>query len=380
MRIGMILSTPLPPGEGIGHYVWNLAWQLIGKGHAVQLITRGGAHPPVRAIRSGIIVWHLPFIPLYPFHVHIHNVFIQRLLRALESDLDLLHLHSPLVRLPLTRLPTIVTVHSPTKFGIAALPANTWLGRLARLQAPFSFQLERELFQRADRIVSTSAGVANELSAYGIDPKTVGLLGNGVDTAIFKPDFNARPNEPSYFLTAGRLSPGKGLEDLLQCAAIVTQSKPEVKFFIAGGGPMAGALKDQIQRLGISQSAILLGRIDQSQRMAELYQKATAYIHPSHYEGLPTVILEAMACARPVIATAISGTRDVIAHGINGLLVPPKNPQQMADAILNLLNDPDRGAALGAAAHQTILERYTWDMVSDRYLAEYQTLLAGAHS
>jgi glycosyltransferase involved in cell wall biosynthesis len=112
--------------------------------------------------------------------------------------------------------------------------------------------------------------------------------------------------------------------------------------------------------------------------MAALYQRAAVFVHPAHYEGLPTVLLEAMACGRPVVATAVSGALDVIQPGENGLLVPPRNPSEMAAAILRLLADPAMAERLGRAARHTVEERYSWEKVGSRYLQLYQQLAEAA--
>jgi glycosyltransferase involved in cell wall biosynthesis len=92
---------------------------------------------------------------------------------------------------------------------------------------------------------------------------------------------------------------------------------------------------------------------------------------------LPTVLLEAMACGRPVVTTSVSGALDVVQHGQNGLLVPPRAPEQMAAAIVRLLREPGLSEQLGRAARQTVEERYSWDVVGGSYLAQYETLLPG---
>jgi len=122
----------------------------------------------------------------------------------------------------------------------------------------------------------------------------------------------------------------------------------------------------------------MIGHVTSRNEMAGLYQEAIAYIHPAHYEGLPTVLLEAMACTRPVIATAVSGALDVVKDGVNGLLVPPHQPEALAKAIETLLETPGLGDRLGLAACETIHAHYSWDLVGLKYLAQYQALLGGA--
>lgn len=109
--------------------------------------------------------------------------------------------------------------------------------------------------------------------------------------------------------------------------------------------------------------------------LADLYRGATVYIHPAHYEGLPTVLLEAMACGRPVVATAVGGALDVIEDEHNGLLVPTKAPQAMAAAVARIMRNPDLATQLGSAARRTVEERYSWEVVGHHYLKEYKKLL-----
>lgn len=378
MHICMVTSAPLPPREGMGFYVWHLARFLASSGHQVQIITRGAPKAPYRRSIDGLTVWQATFLPLYPFHVHLHNLFVNQLLRELEPQIDLLHHHSPLVMRPKTNLPYLVTVHTPMKADVASLRPDNPLSILAKLQAPISFRLEMGLFSSAGSITAVANSVALELSNYGLDSRQVSVMANGVDTQTFSPNGPLNTRQQPYCLTVGRLGPRKGLEDLLHCARLLIEPFPDLQFLIAGSGPLAGQLGVAIRKYGLQGRVKLLGHIGQRAQLAQLYRGATAYIHPAHYEGLPTVLLEAMACARPVVATAVCGALDVIEDGHNGLLVPPKAPQALASAMARILRNPGWATQLGQAARQTVEERYSWEIVGHHYLEEYQKLLLGA--
>jgi glycosyltransferase involved in cell wall biosynthesis len=375
MHIAMLVSAALPPREGIGFYVWNLSQHLVELGHSVQIITRGGPRSTTREVIHGITVWRPPFLPLYPFHVHWHSLFVSRLIKRLEPELDLLHLHSPLVRYPGTDLPSIVTCHTPMKADARAVRADTPLGMLTKLQLPVSIALESAIIRRVGRVAAVAASVANELREYGVDPHRVEVLGNGADTSIFRPQDGQPQHKQDYILTVGRLGPRKGLEDLIACAAHVVQERPHLCFYIAGDGPYRNRLERRARALGVDRHVTFLGHIGDRGRLVELYPGAAAYLHPAHYEGLPTVLLEAMACGRPVIATSVSGALDVIRDGRNGLLVSPRAPAGLAKAVLKLLENPALGARLGAAARATVARHFSWCVVTHRYVRAYEALL-----
>ena len=376
MRICMISSTALPPQEGIGFYVWNLSRHLTQQGHQVQLITRGGAGQTAWEVVDGITIWRPRFVPTYPFHVQLHGMFVDRLIREIEPHVDLFHLHSPLVKRPKTKRPVLVTVHTPMKSDIAAVSAKSLLGSLIKLQAPVSYRLEQALFERADKLTAVASSVAQELTEYGLNPQDVSVLGNGVDTDLFLPLKKREQTTQPYALTVARLAPRKGLADLIRCAEIVVKNVPDFHFLIAGSGPMEKQLRAEIAQRGLSKQVKLLGHIGDRAQLIALYRRATLFVHPAHYEGLPTVLLEAMACGCPVVTTAVSGALDVVQNKHNGLLVPPRAPEQMALAIIRLLPDADLCQALGVAARQTIAERYSWHVVSQNYVTQYETLLS----
>lgn len=376
IRIGMITTSPIPPREGVGFYAWNLTRYLTRRGHQVQVIARGDTGPLHRSEVDGITVWRPTFWPVYPWHAHLHNLFVNKLVKHLEPELDLIHLHTPLIRYPHTNLPTLVTVHTPMKAHSGSFPTTTWLGCLVKLQALASYGMEREIFERADRLTAVAHSVVREMQDYDVAPEKVSVLGNGVDTDIFFPDSNGVATDPPYFLTVGRLGLRKGIEDLIQCAELVSKQFPTHKFYIVGAGPLESAIRADIARRKLGEQTILLGHIESRARLAELYRGATLYVHPAHYEGLPTVLLEAMACGRPVIATAVSGALDVVQDGQNGLLVPPKQPLHMAQAIIRVLQKPGWGEQLGWAGLKTIQERFCWNVVGGNYLAEYERLLS----
>lgn len=375
MRLVMITSIPLPPCEGVGFYVWNLSRHLTQLGHQVQIITRGGLGSTSRDVVDGIPIWRTPFLPLYPFHAHLHGLFVDRLLNKLDLRPDLVHLHLPLVARPRTELPFVVTVHTTMWADSRAVSPNTPLGLLVKLQAPFSIRLEKNVLDAATAVATVSRSVAEELPEYGVPGEKVTVLGNGADTSIFCPNGRSPAYEDPYFFTAGRLGPRKGLEDLLEAAAYVVSAYPQVRFRIAGNGPMEGRLRSLVASKSLQDNVTFLGHVANRQQMADLYRGAVAYVHPAHYEGLPTVLIEAMACGSVVVATGVSGALDVVRNGENGILVEPRAPATLAQAMIRVLENPQVANQLGNKARKTIDASYSWQVVSRDYARMYQEAL-----
>lgn len=371
----MLTSASFPPCEGMGFYIWNLSHYLVERGHQIQIITRGGFTSTHQEIHTGITIWRLPYLPLYPFHVHLHTIFVNRFLRKCNLELDLLHLHTPLIKFPHSDLPSLVTVHTPIKADSKSISVKSHLGLLIMLQKPISIHLEQEIYSQADCIASVSHNVALDLGDYGIDHETVHVLGNGVNTCLFQPGIGNQEMSQPYLFTVCRLGPRKGLEDLIVCARLVINCFPNIRFYIAGEGPYERKIKSAIRSSNLSDNVYLLGHIKDRKQLVDFYRGAAAYIHPAHYEGLPTSLLEAMSCGSPVVATSISGALDVIQDGINGLLVSPRAPNELASAIQCLLENSPLAEKLGSEARKTIEERYSWPIISQGYISQYKKLL-----
>ena len=367
MNIAMVQPTPWPPEEGIGNYTYNLGSELLGRGHSISVITRGRLQRK-ETYDDGFRVIRLPCPPVYPFHVDVHGILVNRFLKQWEGRFDLVHAHTPLTPVIQTSLPLVSTIHT----SIVEDNKHTHGWNLTNVMSTLMVSISsRRLIagqsNAADRITTTSGPVRRELAEhYGIDDATV--IGNGVNADRFYLDGDS---DERYVLFVGRLDYPKGLPDLLEAAKPVVE-KHDIEFKIAGKGPFRERLEQQAKRQGIADKVSFIGHVYQEQQLRRLYQNATAFVLPSHYEGLPTVLLEAMACGAPVVATTVGGCPEVIEDGTNGLLVPPKEPPALTEAIDTLLTDADMRDRFGTNARQTILDRYTWETITDVFEREYR--------
>ncbi|MCC7551077.1 MAG: glycosyltransferase family 4 protein [Methanobacterium sp.] len=368
MKIAMIISTPFPPEEGIGFYTYNLSRKLIEKGHEVTVITRGKLGPEF-SFFEGIQIIKVPFIPLYPFHVKIHGFLMNRFFRSIENDFDLVHLHTPLVPVLKTSLPMISTIHGSLLGNAQAIELVDLKSAGNRIMTRYvSFPLIKKLIMRSDRVTTVSKPVSCELKEhYGLDK--VEIIPNGVDEKQFT------PSEPKdeYLLYVGRLTYGKGLKDLLKAVKNVCRMCP-LKLLLVGEGELENHLKRFIKSEGLEDDVQVTGK-KSHQELVEIYQNALLFIFPSHYEGFPTVVLEAMSSGLPVLVSDIPAHAAFIKDFDNGVLVKKGSVEDLSQKIILLYENRDLRKQLGNRARETVMENFTWDKNSREFEELYKQVL-----
>jgi glycosyltransferase involved in cell wall biosynthesis len=251
---------------------------------------------------------------------------------------------------------------------------------------PMQKRAQRWACQFADCVLVNAIAVKEWLIGEGYDASKIIVIPNGVDLSRFErldaqspfPGLGIPEGAP-IVLVVSRLNPLKGLEPFLEAAAIVATEVPAAKFVIVGDtNPNERAywstLTSLTGKLGLTDRVTFAGlRRD----IPQLMSAATISVMPSLNEALSNVLLESMAAGAPVVATRVGGTPEAIDDGKNGLLVPPGDPRAMAGAIAALLTDPGRRRRLGAAARQSINERFSMDRMVAATEQLYQALLDG---
>jgi len=147
------------------------------------------------------------------------------------------------------------------------------------------------------------------------------------------------------------------------------------RFVLVGDGPRETELRALAERLGVSNAVTFLGR---RADVPALLARADVVCHPARMEGLPNAVMEAMAAARPLVATSVGGTPELVQDGIHGLLVPPEDPAALAAGILAVLRDPDRAARLARAAHARIESTFRLDQLVSRIDRLYGEIIGAA--
>ncbi len=207
----------------------------------------------------------------------------------------------------------------------------------------------------ARMIVANSSAVAdNARAAFHLPHERVRVVLDGIP---FDRWVNASPADlathsiaetDTVCLTVARLHPQKGLEDLIDAAAEVVRRRKEVRFVVAGEGPSRSDLEARLRARGLDGKVILLGHRED---VPNLLARADLFVLPSRFEGLPTAIIEAMAAGRPVVATSVAGTPEIVREGETGWLVPPGQPSALANSILRALDSDLEATGESARQH-----------------------------
>jgi glycosyltransferase involved in cell wall biosynthesis len=256
--------------------------------------------------------------------------------------------------------------------------AETWKVRIYEA-------LDRACLRRMDRVVCVSEGQAEKVRRARVRSDRVVVIRNAVraerfegadpaDRHVLKAMF---PSAPQRIVgSAGRLSPEKGFGVLVEAAAIVARSDPGAGFIHFGDGPLREVISRRIGELGLEGRFILAGFRNDLDRFLPHWDLS---VLPSFTEGLPTVVLESYAAGVPVVATAVGGTPEAVADGVDGYLVPPGDPIALARRILGVLKSEDERIAMGQRGRERICAEFTFDVQARRLLGVCEELMNCRH-
>jgi len=222
-----------------------------------------------------------------------------------------------------------------------------------------SIVLERRLSRSTDAVIFVSQADLQKGMNLRLAPAgKARLIRNGIDPAGMIPGFDRAAKKIGLgsagrplVVAVSRLHRQKGLRYLLRAVPLIREEVPAVKLVVAGGGTLESRLASEVRRLRIGESVALLGERKDAR---EVMAAADVFVLPSLWEGLPYVLVEAAALGKPIVATDIDGVREVVRSGETGVLVPPRDPGQLAAALILLLRDRDLAGKLGERARRDI--------------------------
>ncbi len=239
---------------------------------------------------------------------------------------------------------------------------------------------DKMIIRFSDRIVAVSYSQKAKLRKVFVPDKKIRVVHNAMtefrasgsenDASDVRDELGLKKSAQIVF-TAGRLSPEKGHHDLVKAAAIVVSKRPDldVHFVIAGDGPLEAELRAAAVHLGIANRVHFLGF---RRNISSLYGSATLFVLPSHSEGLPNVLLEAMGTSVPIVSTNVGGVPELVAHGESGLLVDANRPEALADQIILALEDQALCHRLKTNALELVRNEFSKDRQSRLLLDIYR--------
>jgi len=252
--------------------------------------------------------------------------------------------------------------------------ANYFMNRLAKL--------ELETAQKATLIVTISNYSVEKIKQfYKVDEAKVRIVPNGVDIEKFQPFLDKKEakrlfglgDEPCV-LFVGSLIPRKGLTLLVEAAKQIVKEISDIKFLIVGEGPLRNKLDNSLREAKLSSNFKFLGNL-KDDTLPAAYNCADVFTLPSIQEGQGIVLLEAQACAKPVVAFNIGGVNEAVRNGETGLLVNLGSSDEFADATLKIILDKRLQEKMGENGRRFVMENFTWDICAQKMLKIYHETL-----
>lgn len=370
----LLLNYEFPPlGGGASTATHNIALQLVRRGHAVHVLTSRYGHQPEEEVIDGIRVYRVASwrrgihdCGLVGAASYLFFAFfkLRRLLR--ENKYDVFHyffsLPTGLLSLysnGLCRFPYILSLRGSDVPGYD--PTAPWLQILHGLLKPIT----RLIWKRAGTVVALSEGL-REFAHRTAPGVPIMVIPNGIDVEAFRPAGNGHsgPARLLKIITVARLIERKGLDLLLE--AVSRFSNPEIHLSIVGTGQEESNLKNLASQLKLTGMVEFHGYRSQPD-LEKLYNEADLFVLPSMAESFGMVILEAMACGLPVVATNVGGIPEIIGQNENGILVDPGRVESLVEGIRILVSDPGMRARLSANNVAKVKDRFTWNKVAVQY-------------
>jgi glycosyltransferase involved in cell wall biosynthesis len=403
LRIALLSYRGNPFCGGQGVYVRQLSRELAGLGHRVDVL----AGQPYPVLDDGVDLIRIPSLDLYrepdPFRmprpgeyrdwIDVLEVatmmtagfpepmtFSLRALRELGSRrdrYDVVHdnqsLGYGLLGLARLGLPLVTTVHHPIQVDRRLeLAAAVGFRRLS-LRRWYGFtRMQRRVARHLRHVITVSESSRAEITEQlRIPAERIRVIGVGADVGVFHPDPSVPRVSDRIVTTASADVPLKGLLPLVEAVAKVRTERP-AELVVVGSARRGGPVAEAITRYDLHNAVRFTGRLTEAELATEL-RRAALVVVPSLFEGFSLPLVEAMACGTPVVATTGGALPEVAGrHGETALLVPPGDPQALADAIAAMLGDEALRARLGAAGRDRVLRRFTWRAAAERTVECYR--------
>jgi len=237
----------------------------------------------------------------------------------------------------------------------------------------YPLKMQRRVINRLDRVITSSEETAREIArSFGVQPGKIRNVYNGLDAEFLKPRNGERRVPKSLLFVGNTDDTKKGIVYLLK--ALTLLPKEFTLTIVDQGKPHKTYAPGLAEEWGLGSRVTFTGKVA-ADVLCLLYRKAEVVVLPSLYEGFGLPAAEAMACETPVVATAVGALPEVLGNGEAGELVPPRNPQALARAVLKLQADPGEKKRMGLLGRKRAEEFFTWEKVAERTVNVYKELV-----
>lgn len=410
LRVALLSYRSKPHCGGQGVYVRHLSRELAALGHKVTVFS-GQPYPE---LDEGVTLEKLPSLDLYndaaPFTtpplrqwrdwIDVLEVatmwtagfpeprtFSLRALRELRHrrhEFDVVHdnqtLGHGMSRLHAAGIPLVTTIHHPITVDrrIELDEARGWQ-RISKRRWYSFVRMQGRVARRVNPILVPSRSSATDITReFGVDRSAMDVVPLGVDTRFFHPHTELDRIPGHLVCVASADSPLKGVATLLRATAKLATER-DVSLTVVSQPKRGGPTEQLVDELSLGDHVTFVSGIDDTE-LGRLLASAQVAVVPSYYEGFSLPAVEAMACATPLVASAAGAIPEVVGEdGDAGHLVPPGDPEELASAVSDLLDDETRRTRMGEAAWQRVQERFTWRAVAEATARQYAETIHGPH-
>jgi len=403
LRICLLSYRSNPHCGGQGVYLKNLSRALKDLGHHVEVVSG----PPDPLLDKDIPVHHIPCLDLYnekdPFRVpslkelsdpvnlyewlgvstmgfpepFTFGVRACNFLKNRFNNYDIVHDNQCLsygIWAISRNIPTTATIHHPVTIDRdISISTLTSLWKKAKQKRWFSFiGMQKRVARAFSRIITVSECAGSDISReFDIPLNRFRVVPNGINTDIFYPVSGIEREKGRIIVTNSADTPLKGLFYLLKALAEISKTR-KVRLIVVGTPKKNGAVVKLIKTLGIGHLVTFTGRIGDGEFVRQ-YARAAMAVVPSVYEGFGLPAGEAMACGVPVISTTGGALPEVV--GDAGILVPPADHLLLAEAIKDLLDNPELADKLGRAGYKRVQDNFTWKRAAEKTIETYREVI-----
>ena len=385
MKICLVNALFHPFSGGVEKHMHELSRELVKQGVDVTVVTARIDGTAAYEEMDGVKVHRVPCISLkvpglYPPPLVISPLFFFYLRKLdRENGFDIIHLQNRFfvdfdmaaVYAKLKHKPFMMTIHNARPVGIS-LPITVF-------GSAYDWLIGRWPFALADRIIAVSEWVKYDIAKYHIDERKIVPVHNGINVSEFRPSdaTNVRRQygiDGPMLLFVGRMITQKGLPYLIDAMPHVLEKYPGTKLLLIGRGNALESLRKKVKASGLERSIIFSGYMSE-EMLKEAYGTCDIFVLPSVWEVLPIAVLEAMSSSKPVVCTSAGGDAELVENGLNGYVVPMRDPKALAEKINELLDDPAKRARMGMASRKRAEEEFDWKLIAARTKKVYEDVL-----